>query len=69
MRKFTDSKLLIASHNNGKVREIEELLKPFGLEVVSASDLNIEEPEETEVTFEGNALLKATYCAKQSNLP
>ena len=69
MRKFTDSKLLIASHNKGKVREIGDLLKPFGLEVVSASDLNIEEPEETEDTFEGNALLKAVYCTKHSNLP
>lgn len=69
MRKFTDSKLLIASHNKDKVHEIGELLKPFSLEVISASDLNIEEPEETENTFEGNSLLKAMYCAKHSNLP
>lgn len=69
MRKFTDSKLLIASHNKGKVREIGELLKPYGLEVISACDLNIEEPEETEDTFEGNALLKAVYCTKHSGLP
>ena len=69
MRKFNDSKLLIASHNKGKVREIGELLKPFGLDVISASDLNIEESEETEDTFEGNALLKAVYCTKHSNLP
>jgi XTP/dITP diphosphohydrolase len=69
MRKFTSSKLLIGSHNKGKVREIQELLKPFGLEVISAADLGMEEPDETEDSFGGNALLKATYCAKHSNLP
>ena len=69
MRKFKDKKLLIASHNAGKVREIKELLLPFGLEIISAADLKIEEPEETEPTFEGNARLKALYCAKASQLP
>ena len=69
MRKFNDKKLLIASHNAGKVREIKELLAPFGLEIISAADLKIEEPEETEDTFEGNARLKALYCARLSNLP
>lgn len=69
MRKFKDKKLLIASHNAGKVHEIKELLLPFGLEIISAADLKIEEPEETEPTFEGNARLKALYCAKASHLP
>jgi XTP/dITP diphosphohydrolase len=69
MRKFRDKKLLIASHNAGKVREITELLLPFGLEIISAADLKIEEPEENESTFEGNARLKALYCAKASQLP
>ena len=69
MRKFNDKKLLIASHNAGKIREIKELLLPFGFEIISAADLKIEEPEETEATFEGNARLKALYCAKASQLP
>jgi len=45
------------SHNEGKVREIRDLLRPFGLETVSAAELGLPEPEETEVTFSGNAKL------------
>ncbi|HEX9464841.1 MAG TPA: non-canonical purine NTP pyrophosphatase, partial [Alphaproteobacteria bacterium] len=45
-RRFTDKKLVIASHNAGKVREIAELLQPFGVEVVSAGALGLPEPEE-----------------------
>lgn len=69
MRKFTDQKLVIASHNAGKVREIAELLKPFGVKVVSAGELGFEEPEETEETFVGNARIKAHFAAKKSGLP
>lgn len=50
---------VIASHNAGKVCEIAALVEPLGIEVVSAAALGLPEPEETETTFEGNALLKA----------
>lgn len=68
-RHFDEQKLVIASHNPGKVREIADLLRPFGVEVVSAGDLDLPEPEETEDTFIGNALLKANAAAKASGLP
>lgn len=55
--------LVVASHNKGKVREIMELLAPFNLHVFSAGDIEIEEPEETETTFAGNAGLKARWVA------
>ena len=61
--------LVLASHNKGKVREIGELLAPFGLTVKSAAELNLPEPDETELTFSGNALLKARAAAKESGLP
>lgn len=61
-------KLVIASHNAGKVREIAELLAPFGVEVISAGVLGLAEPEETEASFAGNAILKAEAAAKASNL-
>ena len=63
--KFTN--LLIATHNKGKVREINDLLAPFGVNVKSAIDLNLPEPEETETTFVGNALLKARLAANVAN--
>lgn len=59
--------ILIASHNSGKVKEIRDLLQPFGVEVFDASGIGIEEPEETEPSFTGNALLKARAAAKASN--
>ena len=58
--------LVVASHNPGKVREIVELLAPFRLHVIGARDLEIEEPEETEDTFAGNAALKARWVAERS---
>jgi XTP/dITP diphosphohydrolase len=61
--------IVVASHNPGKVREIGDLLAPLGLTVQSASALNLPEPEETEVTFAGNALLKARAAAAASGLP
>ena len=69
MRKLTDSKIVLASHNKGKLREIQVLLEPFGIECVSAGDLGLVEPEETETTFAGNARLKAHFAAKASGLP
>jgi len=62
------SSLVLASHNKGKLREIAELVEPFGLNVKSAGELGLPEPEETELTFEGNALLKARAAAKASGL-
>ena len=67
-RQFTEDKLIIASHNPGKVREIGELLGSFGVEVVSASDLNLPEPEETGETFVANAQLKSEAAAKAGRL-
>lgn len=63
------SSLVLASHNKGKLREIAELVAPFGLNVKSAGELGLPEPDETESTFEGNALLKARAAADASGLP
>jgi XTP/dITP diphosphohydrolase len=62
-------KLVIASHNKGKLREIDALIAPFGIQALSAGDLGVEEPEETEATFVGNALLKARASAIATGLP
>jgi XTP/dITP diphosphohydrolase len=69
MRIFDNKKMVLASHNKGKLREFSELLAPFGIEVISAGDLGFDEPEETETTFVGNARIKAHYAAKKSGLP
>jgi len=61
--------LVIASHNPGKVHEIRELLKPFGLDIIGAADLNLDEPEETGATFGENAKLKAEAASEASDLP
>jgi XTP/dITP diphosphohydrolase len=68
-RKFTEKRLVIASHNPGKLREIAELLEPYGIEVVSAGALGLPEPEETGSTFVENAELKARASAEGSGLP
>ena len=68
-RRFTDRTLVIASHNEGKVREIADLLRPFGVEVLSAGALGLPEPEETGATFRANAALKARPAAAASGLP
>jgi len=60
--------LVVASHNKGKVREIEELLAPFGFDVRGAAELGLAEPEETGLTFEDNAILKARAAAEASGL-
>ena len=65
-RLIAGTKIVVASHNEGKVREIRDLLRPFGLETVSAAELNLPEPEETETTFSGNAKLKALAAAMVS---
>ncbi len=62
-------KLVIATHNAGKLREFRELLAPFGIECVGAEELDLPEPEETGVTFVDNAELKARASADLSGLP
>jgi len=68
-RPFRGGRLVVASHNPGKVREIGELIRPYGVEAVSAAALGLAEPEETETTFEGNARLKAHAAASAAGLP
>jgi XTP/dITP diphosphohydrolase len=68
-RKFEGGKLVVASHNPGKVREIADLLAPFGIETISAGDLGLPEPDETGETFRENAELKALAAAKAASLP
>jgi XTP/dITP diphosphohydrolase len=62
------SKLVVASHNPGKVWEINQLIAPYGLAAVSAGELGLTEPDETETTFAGNALLKARAASAGSGL-
>jgi XTP/dITP diphosphohydrolase len=69
IRKLQPGKLVIASHNPGKVREIAALLEGHGLDVVSAKELDLPEPEETGTTFVMNAELKARAAADLSGLP
>ncbi|KPP86521.1 MAG: non-canonical purine NTP pyrophosphatase, RdgB/HAM1 family [Rhodobacteraceae bacterium HLUCCO07] len=69
MRRFDGSDLVIATHNKGKLREISALLEPFGVRVSSASEHGLEEPDETEDTFAGNARIKAHFAARGTGLP
>ncbi len=69
VRKLAPGRLVIASHNDGKVREINDLLSPFGIEPVSAKKLGLDDPEETGITFAENAALKAHAAARASDLP
>ncbi|MGE0742990.1 MAG: RdgB/HAM1 family non-canonical purine NTP pyrophosphatase [Hyphomonadaceae bacterium] len=62
-------RLVVASHNSGKVREIAALLERLGVQAISAASLGLPEPEETENTFAGNAALKARAAAEASGLP
>ena len=68
-RKFDGGKLVLATHNPGKVVEIGDLLAPFGADLVSADELGLPEPEETGTTFIANAELKALACSEESGLP
>ena len=69
IRKLAPGKLVIASPNAGKVREIGALLAEHGIEAISAADLDLPEPEETGTTFVANAELKALQAADLSGLP
>lgn len=69
MRKLDTRTIVVASHNAGKIREIADLIGPFGFNARSAADLNFIEPEETGTTFEENATIKALASARASGLP
>ncbi|MDT8857619.1 RdgB/HAM1 family non-canonical purine NTP pyrophosphatase [Paracoccaceae bacterium Fryx2] len=69
MRRFAGDRLLVATHNRGKLEEMAKLLEPFGIAVTSAGELGLPEPEETETTFIGNARIKAHAAAKATGLP
>jgi XTP/dITP diphosphohydrolase len=68
-RKLAPGKLVVASHNAGKVREIAPMLAPYGIEPVSAASLGLPEPPETGTSFAANAELKAREAADLSGLP
>lgn len=69
MRNLTDKRIVLASHNAGKLVEIRALLVPFGITAVSAGELGFVEPIETEDNFAGNARIKAHFAAQESGLP
>ncbi len=69
MTRLGGQRLVIATHNRGKLREIEELVAPYGITVVGAGALGLPEPEENGATFEANAELKARAAAQASGLP
>ncbi len=68
-RRFASQRLVIATHNQGKLAEMAALLAPYGVEAVSAGALGLPEPEETGASFEANAALKARAAAAASGLP
>jgi XTP/dITP diphosphohydrolase len=68
-RRFDGGRLVIASHNPGKVIEITALLAPYRVEMLGAAELGLPEPEETGTTFEANAALKAHAAAQAARLP
>ncbi|MEO0823315.1 MAG: non-canonical purine NTP pyrophosphatase [Pseudomonadota bacterium] len=68
-RRFEGGRLVVASHNAGKVHEIGLLLAPYGVETVSAAELSLPEPEETGTRFEDNARIKSHAAASATGLP
>lgn len=69
MRKFAEKRLLMATHNAGKLAEMRALLAPFGVEVVGAAEMGLGEPVETEDNFIGNARIKARAAVEATGLP
>jgi len=69
MRRFDGDQLVVATHNQGKLEEIADLLSPYGIKLSSNADHKLPEPEETETTFVGNARIKAHAAAKATGLP
>lgn len=68
MRQLDGRKIVVASHNRGKISEFADLIGPFGFDARSAADYDLPEPEETGTTFEENALIKALAAAKATGL-
>lgn len=68
-RQLQPGRLIAATHNKGKVSELKDLFEPLGFDVVSAIELDLDEPEETESTFTGNAILKARAAAEATGSP
>src|SRR5690606_26506011 len=68
-RRLKPGRFVVATHNVGKLREIVDLLGPYGFDAVSASELGLPEPEETGSTFEENAILKARAAAGAAGVP
>ena len=68
-RKLAAGRLVLATHNAGKLREVAALLAPYGMDVVSVKELGLPEPAETETSFIGNAGIKALAAARASGLP
>ncbi|MCW2284416.1 XTP/dITP diphosphohydrolase [Rhodoblastus acidophilus] len=69
MKRALTGKIVIATHNAGKLREMRELLAPYGVEAVSAGELGLGEPDETGADFVSNALIKARAAAAAAQLP
>lgn len=69
MRQLEDRKIVVASHNAGKLREFADLMAPFGFDARSAKEFDLPEPEETGTTFEENAYIKAYAAAHATGLP
>jgi len=69
IRKFTGDRLLMATHNQGKLDEMRALLAPYDVTVTGAAEMNLPEPDETETTFVGNARIKAHAAARATGLP
>jgi XTP/dITP diphosphohydrolase len=69
MARKLSGRVVLATHNSGKLKEMRELLAPHGVEVVSAGELGLPEPEENGTTFEANAKIKAEAAARASSLP
>ncbi|WP_439562692.1 RdgB/HAM1 family non-canonical purine NTP pyrophosphatase [Roseinatronobacter sp.] len=69
MRGFSESTLLVATHNAGKLEEFRQIMAPLGISVTSAAEHALPEPDETETTFIGNARIKAHAAARATGLP
>ena len=69
MRRFGGGRLVVATHNAGKLAEISALLAPYAVAITSAADLGLAEPAETETSFVGNARIKAHFAARATGLP
>ena len=68
-RRFDGSRILVATHNAGKLEEMQQLFAPYGVDVVGAAEMNLPEPEETEDSFLGNARIKARAAVAATGLP